>query len=58
MSNFEDLATEGYNYWLNKEKYDIDKTVLYNPNPNDPRKSITFEEIKKITKEFPVLFIF
>ena len=54
MSNFEDLATEGYNYWLNKEKYDIDKTVLYNPNPNDPRKSITFEEIKKITKEFPV----
>lgn len=54
MSNFQTLAEEGYAYWDKKEKYDINKTRLYNPdNRNDSK---TFEEIKTISEELEEKF--
>jgi hypothetical protein len=54
MSNFERLAIEGYHYWLGTEHYDINNTVLYNPNPNAEatRKDITFKEIVKENESY------
>lgn len=52
MSNFQTLALDGYIYWDQVENFDIDNTILYNPNPNDTKKRITFKEIKNITNEF------
>jgi len=53
MSNFQTLARKGYDYWLDTEHYDINKTRLYNPiSTDEPQESITFEEIVKFNSLF------